>query len=86
MAINGQILLSLRLSLALLPVDASSVGRFEDERRRRMLSVNPAYVPRNWLLQEAIVDAERDDFQKVCFRVLDTTEPRSEPAAVAFYA
>lgn len=49
-----------------ISVDASSVGMFEDERRRRMLSVNPAYIPRNWLLQEAIVDAEKDDFEKVC--------------------
>lgn len=48
-----------------LAVDASSVGLFEDERRRRMLSVNPVYVPRNWLMHEAIVDAEKDDFQKV---------------------
>ncbi|XP_053616858.1 protein adenylyltransferase SelO-like isoform X1 [Plodia interpunctella] len=48
-------------------VDASSCGMFEDERRRRMLSVNPAYVPRNWLLHEAILDAEKEDFQKVRF-------------------
>lgn len=38
---------------------------FEDERRRRMLSVNPAYIPRNWLLHEAIADAEKDDYEKV---------------------
>ncbi|XP_072934134.1 protein adenylyltransferase SelO-like [Epargyreus clarus] len=48
-------------------VDASSVGVFEDERRRRMLGANPAYVPRSWLLHEAILDAERDDFGKVRF-------------------
>ncbi|XP_038212360.1 protein adenylyltransferase SelO-like [Zerene cesonia] len=48
-------------------VDASSVGMFEDERRRRMLSVNPVYIPRNWMLHEAIFDAERDDFAKVRF-------------------
>ncbi|XP_059054832.1 protein adenylyltransferase SelO-like isoform X2 [Achroia grisella] len=48
-------------------VDANSLGLFEDERRRRMCSVNPVYVPRNWLLQEAIADAEKDDFQKVRF-------------------
>ncbi|KAF9406016.1 hypothetical protein HW555_013463, partial [Spodoptera exigua] len=48
-------------------VDASSSGMFEDERRRRMLSVNPVYVPRNWLLHEAIVDAEQDDYRKVRF-------------------
>ncbi|XP_063368867.1 protein adenylyltransferase SelO-like [Cydia amplana] len=48
-------------------VDASSVGVFEDERRRRMLTVNPAYVPRNWLLQEAVNDAEKNDFRKAHF-------------------
>ncbi|XP_063388405.1 protein adenylyltransferase SelO-like [Cydia fagiglandana] len=48
-------------------VDASSAGVFEDERRRRMLGVNPAYVPRNWLLQEAVNDAEKNDFRKARF-------------------
>ncbi|KOB76874.1 Uncharacterized protein OBRU01_04998 [Operophtera brumata] len=38
-----------------------------DERRRRMLCVNPVYVPRNWMLHEAIADAENDDFTKVRF-------------------
>lgn len=46
-------------------VDGNSSGLFEDERRRRMMSVNPVYIPRNWLLHEAIVDAEQDDYQKV---------------------
>lgn len=41
------------------------MGLFEDERRRRMLSVNPVYIPRNWLLHEAILDAEKEDFEKV---------------------
>ncbi|CAK1590002.1 unnamed protein product [Parnassius mnemosyne] len=48
-------------------VDAGSLGTFEDERRRRMLNVNPVYVPRNWLLHEAIQDAEMNDFGKVRF-------------------
>ncbi|CAG5047238.1 unnamed protein product [Parnassius apollo] len=48
-------------------VDAGSLGMFEDERRRRMLNVNPIYVPRNWLLHEAIQDAEMDNFEKVRF-------------------
>lgn len=48
-------------------VDAGSSGLFEDERRRRMLSVNPVYIPRNWILHEAIVDAEQDNFQKVFY-------------------
>ncbi|XP_045454023.1 protein adenylyltransferase SelO-like [Melitaea cinxia] len=37
----------------------------EQSRRSRMLKVNPLYVPRNWILQEAIVDAENNDFHKV---------------------
>lgn len=51
-----------------ITVDASSLGMFEDERRRRMLSVNPVYVPRNWLIHEAILDAEMDNFDKVSAR------------------
>lgn len=37
----------------------------EQSRRSRMLKVNPLYVPRNWILQEAIADAENNDFNKV---------------------
>ncbi|GBP89727.1 UPF0061 protein xcc-b100_1894 [Eumeta japonica] len=40
---------------------------FENERRRCMLSVNPVYVPRNWLLYEAIQDAQEDNYEKVKF-------------------
>ncbi|KAI8441827.1 hypothetical protein MSG28_005513 [Choristoneura fumiferana] len=39
----------------------------EEERRARMCAVNPVYVPRNWMLQDAIADAEKNDFQKVRF-------------------
>ncbi|KAG7303241.1 hypothetical protein JYU34_011708 [Plutella xylostella] len=39
----------------------------ESERRARMCRVNPLYVPRNWLMQEAIADAEKNDFEKVRF-------------------
>ncbi|XP_049879450.1 protein adenylyltransferase SelO-like [Pectinophora gossypiella] len=42
-------------------------GVSEDERRARMLAVNPAYVARNWIMQEAIADAEKNDFEKVRF-------------------
>ncbi|GBP89729.1 UPF0061 protein xcc-b100_1894 [Eumeta japonica] len=45
----------------------ASEGVTEEERRARMSTVNPAYVPRNWMLQEAIADAENDDFKKVKF-------------------
>lgn len=30
-----------------------------------MVAVNPVYVPRNWILEEAIKDAENNDFEKV---------------------
>ncbi|XP_013146983.1 PREDICTED: UPF0061 protein Pfl01_0444-like [Papilio polytes] len=46
-------------------------GRLEQEnvnnevRRDRMLKVNPLYIPSNWILQEAIADAEKNDFAKV---------------------
>ncbi|XP_047999671.1 protein adenylyltransferase SelO-like [Leguminivora glycinivorella] len=39
----------------------------EEERRSRMSAVNPVYVPRNWMMQEAIADAENNDFTKVRF-------------------
>ncbi|CAH0758459.1 unnamed protein product [Diatraea saccharalis] len=39
----------------------------EEDRRLRMSQVNPVYIPRNWMLQEAIADAENNDFQKVRF-------------------
>ncbi|XP_063896417.1 protein adenylyltransferase SelO [Helicoverpa armigera] len=39
----------------------------EDERRERMVRVNPLYVPRNWMMEEAIKDAENNDFEKVRF-------------------
>lgn len=37
----------------------------EEQRCARMVKVNPVYVPRNWILQEAIADAEKNDFDKV---------------------
>ncbi|XP_045503763.1 protein adenylyltransferase SelO, mitochondrial-like [Colias croceus] len=37
----------------------------DEKRKERMLKVNPLYVPRNWILQEAIADAEKNDFKKV---------------------
>ncbi|KAJ8711252.1 hypothetical protein PYW07_008494 [Mythimna separata] len=37
----------------------------EDERIAQMIKVNPVYVPRNWILEEAIKDAENNDFEKV---------------------
>lgn len=39
----------------------------EEERITRMVKVNPVYVPRNWILEEAIKDAENNDFEKVRF-------------------
>ncbi|XP_075983650.1 protein nucleotidyltransferase YdiU-like [Anticarsia gemmatalis] len=39
----------------------------EDERQSRMVKVNPVYVPKNWIMQEAIADAEKNNFEKVRF-------------------
>lgn len=52
-----------------MTAEANSLGLFEDERRRRMLSVNPVYVPRNWLIHEAILDADKNDFRKLRFLI-----------------
>lgn len=52
----------------------------EEDRLARMVKVNPVYVPRNWILQEAINDAEKNDFEKVCvvtyFLKIDFTVPQ----------
>lgn len=42
-------------------------GNDPSERRRLMLSVNPIYIPRNYILEEAIRDAENNEFEKVQF-------------------
>ncbi|OWR55093.1 hypothetical protein KGM_207108 [Danaus plexippus plexippus] len=47
----------------------------EDERVKHMLKVNPLYVPRNWMLQEAIKDAENNDFNKVRLLLEIFTKP-----------
>ncbi|KAL0818565.1 hypothetical protein ABMA28_009004 [Loxostege sticticalis] len=50
----------------------------EEERRSRMRSANPAYVPRNWIMQEAIADAENNDFEKVRFLLKILSNPFEE--------
>ncbi|XP_038215311.1 protein adenylyltransferase SelO-like [Zerene cesonia] len=44
-------------------IDLETVS--DETRKARMVKVNPLYVPRNWILQEAIADAEKNDFRKV---------------------
>ncbi|XP_026333829.1 uncharacterized protein LOC113240676 [Hyposmocoma kahamanoa] len=60
----------------------------EDVRRNRMLKVNPVYVPRNWILQEAIADAEKNNFEKVRFllKVLRTPYDVDEEAEKRGYS
>ncbi|XP_060806719.1 protein adenylyltransferase SelO [Amyelois transitella] len=50
----------------------------EEERTSRMCKANPVYVPRNWIMQEAINDAENNDFEKVRF-LLKLFEKPFEP-------
>lgn len=42
-------------------------GLTDEDRRRNMLKRNPQYVLRNWMAQEAIKLAEKDDFSSVNF-------------------
>ncbi|XP_034827971.1 protein adenylyltransferase SelO-like isoform X1 [Maniola hyperantus] len=49
----------------------------EESRRQRMSKVNPLYVPRNWMLQEAIADADNNDFHKVRLLLKIFKEPYS---------
>ncbi|XP_069357014.1 protein adenylyltransferase SelO-like isoform X2 [Maniola hyperantus] len=55
-----------------------TTGRVSEEsRRQRMSKVNPLYVPRNWMLQEAIADADNNDFHKVRLLLKIFKEPYS---------
>nr|XP_056713085.1 protein adenylyltransferase SelO-like [Euleptes europaea] len=42
-----------------------NAGDSESDRKRRMASVNPRYVLRNWMAESAIRKAERNDFSEV---------------------
>ncbi|XP_048366952.1 protein adenylyltransferase SelO-like [Sphaerodactylus townsendi] len=42
-----------------------NAGDSEADRKRRMASVNPRYVLRNWMAESAIRKAERNDFSEV---------------------
>lgn len=42
-------------------------GLTDEERRTNMLAKNPQYVLRNWMVQQAIKQAEKDDFSGVNF-------------------
>ena len=37
----------------------------DSERRKRMATVNPRYVLKNWMAESAVQKAERDDFSEV---------------------
>jgi uncharacterized protein YdiU (UPF0061 family) len=40
-------------------------GITDEERRRNILAKNPQYVLRNWMAQQAIKQAEKDEFSEV---------------------
>ncbi|XP_020656929.2 protein nucleotidyltransferase YdiU isoform X1 [Pogona vitticeps] len=42
-----------------------NTGDSDSERRRRMTSINPRYVLRNWMAESAAQKAERNDFSEV---------------------
>lgn len=42
-------------------------GLTDEERRRNILAKNPQYVLRNWMAQEVIKQAEKNDFSGVNF-------------------
>ncbi|XP_026527934.1 uncharacterized protein LOC113414989 isoform X6 [Notechis scutatus] len=44
-----------------------NVGDSDSERRRRMSSVNPRYILRNWMAESAVQKAEINDFSEVRF-------------------
>uniref|UniRef100_A0A670YNF7 Selenoprotein O n=1 Tax=Pseudonaja textilis TaxID=8673 RepID=A0A670YNF7_PSETE len=44
-----------------------NVGDSDSERRKRMSSVNPRYVLRNWMAESAVQKAEINDFSEVRF-------------------
>jgi uncharacterized protein YdiU (UPF0061 family) len=59
------------------------LGAAPEERRERMNAVNPLYVPRNYLLQEAIEMAESGDESRIwelleLFRLPYTEQPGKE--------
>ena len=64
-------------------------GRSDAERKKSMDSVNPLYIPRNWLAQVAIEAAEKGDYSKihdlheVLKRPFTEQEGKGEYAAVA---
>uniref|UniRef100_A0A8D0HHI0 Selenoprotein O n=1 Tax=Sphenodon punctatus TaxID=8508 RepID=A0A8D0HHI0_SPHPU len=42
-----------------------NAGDSDTERRKRMMSVNPRYVLRNWMAESAVQKAEMNDFSEV---------------------
>lgn len=57
-----------------------------EPRRARMNAVNPLYVPRNYLAQQAIDAAERGDLQPLHDWMQVLTQPYTEQAGAAHYA
>nr|XP_021542818.1 uncharacterized protein LOC110577726 [Neomonachus schauinslandi] len=44
----------------------SNTNDSDSERRKRMTTVNPRYVLKNWMAESAVRKAERNDFSEVC--------------------
>lgn len=61
-------------------------GRDDAERRAAMHSVNPLYVLRNWLAQEAIEQAERGDSTRVQALLDVVRDPYTERPGLEHFA
>ncbi|XP_042542031.1 protein adenylyltransferase SelO-like isoform X1 [Dipodomys spectabilis] len=66
----------------------SNMNDTDSERRKRMTTVNPRYVLKNWMAESAIQKAERNDFSEVRLlqQVLQRPFQRNPAAETAGYA
>ncbi|XP_007081371.1 protein adenylyltransferase SelO isoform X1 [Panthera tigris] len=66
----------------------SNMNDSDSERRKRMTTVNPRYVLRNWMAESAVRKAERNDFSEVHFlqRVLRHPFQKHSAAEKAGYS
>jgi hypothetical protein len=54
-------------------------GRSDEERRQEQNAVNPCYVARNQVMQEAIREAEAGNFEEVSARCVEASASGRQP-------